>query len=87
MDGQLEFLHKDTFKYNLKLEAIFLWRNRITALHHQMFSHLTKLHMLELAGNICVDVNFGTQVEVTKELVENALRNCSENYPKTGWSF
>ncbi len=53
--NQLQHLHHDTFKDNLKLTWIDLNGNQLSSLHPQMFAHLDGLEALSLFGNTCVD--------------------------------
>jgi hypothetical protein len=74
--GPLQKLHRDAFKYNLKLKEIYIQDNKIERLHSKMFSHL-KLTDLWLKGNICVNKSF---VDPSPADIEEALQKCEENY-------
>ncbi len=53
------------------MEYIYLWKNKFSALHPQMFSHLTNVKFLWLENNTCVDKNYysvPSMAEVEKEL-------------------
>lgn len=76
--NRLQRLDRDTFKYNLKLKNILLWKNELTALYPQMFSHLPNLKWVELGGNVCIDKDFGDSP--SKADIERDLSTCGMNY-------
>jgi archaellum component FlaC len=60
------------------LEYIYLWNNKFSALHPQMFSHLTNLKLLWLENNTCVDKNYYSAPSMAE--VEKELANCGVGY-------
>jgi hypothetical protein len=76
--NQIEHLHRDTFKDNLKLTYIGLHQNKLTSLHPQMFAHLSVLTNLDLEGNTCIDKNFSPVTSLTA--VEKELMICGAKY-------
>lgn len=78
----LEYLHRDTFKTNLKLNFIDLDSNKLTMIHHKTFSHLSNLITLYLQGNNCIYKRF--QNNPDKITIESELLVCSSNYWNDG---
>ncbi len=78
-NNQLQHLHRDTFKENLKLADINLAKNKLASLHSRMFAHLSGLYYLDLSGNACINKKFDPVTSLAA--VENKLAACGANYP------
>lgn len=76
--NHLQQLHRETFKNNTKLKIIYLGRNRLFAIPHDLFSHLTNLNYLGLVGNICINKDFTSNP--SKATIESELSFCGNNY-------
>ncbi len=76
-NNQLQHLHRDLFKDNLKLKIIVLHENKLKSLHPQMFSQLS-LNTLRLANNTCVSKEFWSGT--SKATIEKELWGCGYWY-------
>lgn len=77
VSNQLRYLHRDAFKYNLRLRSILLRSNRIISLWRMMFNHLDSLQSVDLLTNICVSANIPG---IPKFNFERVLMVCHNSY-------
>jgi hypothetical protein len=57
-----------------------LGKNKLNALHPEMFSHLSNLDKLSLFGNTCVDKTFGRHGTTPIAEIKKFLGPCEEGY-------
>jgi type I site-specific restriction-modification system R (restriction) subunit len=62
------------------LRSILLFRNKLSALHPKMFSHLTNLKYLHILSNPCISKNFDENP--SKIEIERELAACGAGYKK-----
>jgi hypothetical protein len=61
----------------MSLQTISLGNNKIRSLDPKMFSRLSRLNILDLSGNICVDKGF--ENHPSKTAIENELIACGSH--------
>ncbi len=74
--NKLEFLPKRLFETNKKLTLIYLYDNPIKAAIPSMFSHLSELDILDIAGSNCINRSFMRINNYFKE-IEGSMKKCS----------
>jgi hypothetical protein len=60
------------------LKGIWLFSNKLSALHPRIFSHLNNLNHLDLRHNVCINRIFGNKP--SKALIEEELATCGTGY-------
>lgn len=75
--NDLEFIEKDLFVYNPKLEVIILDKNKIQNIHPNVFDHLDVLRYLSFDGNACISDTEEDRNGV-KNLIENVRDKCGD---------
>jgi hypothetical protein len=78
-EASIEYLPKDTFKNNFKLNFINMTDSKIVMLQHEMFSHLSVLDVLDLSNNICINKKY-VEAAKFKATVESDLHVCGSGY-------
>ena len=68
MSNQIEVIPSNLFSNNLNLELINLNNNQIKYIGSGVFDRLTKLIIVFLSGNICVDEYFSDIVQLKHEI-------------------
>ncbi len=63
------------------MKRIWLYGNKISAMHPRMFSHLTKLNDLYLNSNTCIDKWFDPVTSLAA--IEKELATCGAGYALT----
>jgi hypothetical protein len=72
--------HEFQFKFKglTNLKIIWLWSNKLSALHPKMFSHLDYLNTLSLSDNTCIDKDFWNNPSKTE--IQEDLAICGTGY-------
>ncbi len=77
--NQLRSLHRNLLRNNRHLVDLHFQENAFNALSSTMFSHLDKLHTLDLQKNNCVDKKFeGASQQMA--FIEDDLSKCGHTY-------
>ncbi|XP_070503769.1 chondroadherin-like [Chironomus tepperi] len=74
-DNEIQVLENGLFDYNLNLELVSFWNNRIIQVGPTVFNPLTKLTWLYFDDNPCLDM----RVENNRNGVLNMIEKISEN--------
>lgn len=80
--NRLEVIEPDLFKFNPKLEVIWLSNNQIRKIDPKVFDHLENLSFLYLMDNVCIEQSETNRTEVIK-LIQNVKAKCSGSTPIT----
>jgi hypothetical protein len=79
----LKTLEKDLFKYNTKLEAVYVHNNKITSIYPTVFDRLQKLTYLFVKGNECVtDGGVDDNRQDVLALIKKVKEQCSSTVEK-----
>lgn len=78
--NKLMYLQQNLFQHNKKLNTIGFFNNYIILIHPNIFGHLTKLKIVNLKGNICIDKYF--KRNKTEDAFLSFINNSIENYSK-----
>ncbi|CAG9810076.1 unnamed protein product [Chironomus riparius] len=75
-DNEIQTLETGLFDYNLELELISFWNNRITQVGPNVFDHLTKLTWLYFDENPCLNMRVEDNRQGVLSMVEKVTQNC-----------
>jgi len=75
-DNEIETLENGLFDYNLELELVSFWNNKITQVGPNVFDHLTKLTWLYFDQNPCIDIRVEDNRSGVQKMIQKVTQNC-----------
>lgn len=79
-DNEIETLENGLFDFNLELELVSFWNNKIAQVGPNVFDHLTKLTWLYFDQNPCINMRVEDNRSEVQNMIQKVTQNCKASY-------